>query len=565
MKIAELDRRSFLKGSLFVGAGVAGAGLLTTGITHAYAVDPVETSVAENTLPEAQPIPPLPVPAVWEESSQVVIVGTGGAALAAALYLAQKGTEVFVVEKNPGWGGITATAAAWLTPGGTKAHEARGITEFDVDALTDKYLNYQPYPANGHQRQLVRHTIAKGAEFYDWFIDNGAPMVLVSPTTYVAMGEDKGTRAVNASNFAYHKALELGATVRLRTQCIGLVEDGGTVVGIKVKDLVEDREYHIKADKAVLLASGGYTGNFDMLKRWCPTVMNTVKTAATYPGDDGACTRMAQGVGAGMDGWDSYFAFCGGLDVGEWNHRIRDGDVQVARQPWLGIDVTGVRYPYVSSHDAENPLWNAFYLQAQTLQSLPGSWGYVFFDSNWLEYTTSYAEKGCREGETPENAKRSQLLAIDPYTWTDGVERALERGHIKTSDDFAQIATELGLDPAIVLKAVDDWNALCEKGVDEELGFEAQWLNPLSKPPYFGVKLGSNLLSTQCGLFINTQMQVLTPQGAPIPGLYAASTTIGGMIGNSSNGSGKSSPYGSCGLTWVTGYMAAQGILGETA
>jgi succinate dehydrogenase/fumarate reductase flavoprotein subunit len=529
----------------------------------AHALDPVETAATAGTLPEAEPIAPLPAPQAWDESTDVVIIGSGGAGMTAALYLSQKGVKVTLVEKNPGLGGVTGTALAWLCPGGTKAHEARGITEYDVDEKVKEYLGYLKYPANGPQRRMLRQSLIKGPQFFDWFIDLGAPMMLVSATTYVSMSADKGTRAINAVNFAQEKATGFGADFRLYSQCTGLVQQNGRVTGARIQDLEGKREYFIEAKKAVLLASGGFTSNFDMLKRWCPTVINTVKTTATFTGDDGSMTRMAQGMGANMMGWDSFLTFCGGLDVGEWNHRIRDGDVQVARQPWLGIDITGSRYPYVSSHDPNDPLWNAFYLQAQILQGLPGSWGYVFFDSNWLAHTLAYGEKGCREGENPENTPRSQILAIDPESWTEGVERAIERGHIKTSDDFTQIATELGLDPAVVLRAVDDWNAICEKGVDEEFGYEPQWLKKLERPPYFGMKLGSNLLSTQCGLQINADMQVIDTQGKPIEGLYASSTTIGGMIGNASNGGGKASPYGSNALTWLTGYMAAQGILGE--
>ncbi|MDR3053704.1 MAG: FAD-dependent oxidoreductase [Coriobacteriales bacterium] len=562
------DRRSFITGSLAVAAGALGAGAaLTATPPNAFAASPVEAAAAATTdfLPEAQPINPLDKPAASDEEADVGIIGSGGAALAAALYLSQNNTKVLLVEKNPAWGGVTATASAWLCPGGTRAHAERfGITEWDVDAQLETFLAYQAYPATGSQRALVRKTLERGPQFFDWFIDAGGPMFLAGPGTYVSMNPDKSTRAVNAVNFAVTKAQELGADLRLRTECTGIVADGGRAVGIRVSDLETLEDYFIGARQAVLLAAGGFTSNIDMLKRWCPTVVNTVKTTAAYPGDNGAVTRMAQGLGANMVGWDSFFAFDGGLDVDEWNHRIRDGDVQVARQPWLGIDKTGQRYPFTSSHDPINPLWNAFYQQAQTLQGLPDSWGYVFWDSKWLEHTLAYAEAGCRAGETPENTLRGQITAIDPDSWTDGVERAVKRGTIKTADSIKEVATALGIDPEVAQTAADKWNALCAEGVDKEFNYETQWLQPLDSPPFYAAKVGSNLLSTQCGVQINPEMKVIDINGKVIEGLFAASTTIGGMIGNSSNGSGKASPFGSVALTWITGYMAAQGILGQT-
>ena len=568
-----LDRRSFLKGGLTFGAAAFGAAIAPKAAfakgAEGLPLDDFTSELAGTTWSDAEPVVPLDPPATWDDETEVVVVGSGGGGLAAALYLATAGKKVIMVEKNPSFGGETASATAMICYSGTRQQNERGVPH-DVDKLVDSFASRHIYPPNGHHRDLLRQMIVKGPEFIDWFIDQGAPMILPPHLndTYVAFEPRTagipGMRMVNATNFASAKAAELGADCRLLQKCTGLVMDGERAVGIKAMDLDSRREYYIKASTAVVLAGGGMASNRDMLQRWIPTAAQTVKASMCYPGQDGFCQRLGLGAGADMDGWDSFMCFCGGLDVDEWNRRIREGDVQIARQPWLGIDNTGKRYPYISSHDEKWPLWNAFTVQAQILQSLPNSWGYVFFDAKYEDHYELFAEGGCRAGECPSDTAPEQILGIDPVSWRDGVLRSIERGFIKTGSNFSELAEQLEIDPAVVNEAVNDWNAMCEKGKDPDFNFDKKWLIPLENPPYYAMKIGAQLMSTYCGLRVSTGMAVIDTKGKPIPGLFAASNTIGGVIGNSSNGGGECDPLGCCCLAWTTGYVCAQGILGET-
>ncbi|MDR0347313.1 MAG: FAD-dependent oxidoreductase [Coriobacteriales bacterium] len=566
-----LDRRSFLQKSLAFGAGVLGGGVLG-GTTVALAAGSPESEekpeinathpremLEHYTGKNAEPIPPCDPPASWDAVADVVIIGTGNAGLAASLYLAERGESVLAVEKSPMWGGVSSTAGAWVIKGGTKSHLAAGM-EFNVEELMDIALRNLPYPPNGLHRKTTRKLIIKGAEAMDWFVDMGAPIKMVHPQSHVAIGPDGAVRACYGTNFAYEQALDKGADIRLETECIGLVKDGERIVGIKVKNINTGVESYFKGEKAVVVCSGGFAGNFDMLARWCPTAAKTAQTTATFPGDDGAVIRMGIGAGAEMNGWDSFCSFDGGLpDTASWYHRIREGDVQLARQPWLGIDITGNRYPYVSYFEAG---WAALEVQAKVFQGLPQSCGYVFFDSDWEKNTISFKEGGCRKPETKEETPRSMVTAIDPEDWRIGIQRALERGEIKQADNFSDLAEQMGLDPQMVEKAVKDWNAMCETGEDPEYNFRPEWLIPLKKPPYFSMRIGSQVLATHCGLMVDQNFRVLDTKGKPMPGFYCASMAAGGLVGNCSNGDGRVSPFGELFLSFVTGYIAAQSILG---
>lgn len=568
---SSLDRRGFLKGSLAFGAGALGVGALgvlpatatadeptpaPSGFQADLPVDKLTWDTGEN----AKPIPPLDPPATWDAIADVVIVGTGNGGLAASLYLAEKQKSVLTVEKSPMWGGISSTAGAWVIKGGTKSHLAAGIP-FDVDALVDLAYSKCPYPPGALALKTTRQLIIKGAEAMDWFVDMGAPIKMVHPLSHMSIGPDKSTRACVGVNFAYEKALENGADIRLETECIGLVKEGDRIVGIKVKDVNTDVESFYKGEQGVIIASGGFVGNHDMLARWCPSAAQLSKTTTGFPGDDGACIRMGIGAGAEMNGWDSFCSFDGGLpNTGSWFHRIREGDVQLARQPWLGIDITGNRYPYVSYFDQG---WGALEIQAKIFNSLPQACAYVFFDSDWEKNVIDWKEGGCRKPETPEDTPRSMVEAIDPEDWTIGVQRALDRGEIKTADNFADLAQQVGLNPDTVQQAVANWNDMCAKGEDPEFGYHKEWLVPLAKAPYYCMRIGSQLLATHCGLMVDEKFRALDTKGQIMPGLYVASMAAGGLDGVCSNGDGRVSPLGELFLSFTTGYIAAQSIQGE--
>lgn len=116
----------------------------------------------------------------------------------------------------------------------------------------------------------------------------------------------------------------------------------------------------------------------------------------------------------------------------------------------------------------------------------------------------------------------------------------------------------LGLDPAIVVKAVEDWNAMCEAGEDPELGFKKEWLVPIQDAPFYGIKIGAQIVGSHAGLYVNNDMQVLDTDCHPIPGLYAGFHTAGGAMGINNT---CFTTLGNSGLAWTGGYMAANGVL----
>ena len=100
---------------------------------------------------------------------------------------------------------------------------------------------------------------------------------------------------------------------------------------------------------------------------------------------------------------------------------------------------------------------------------------------------------------------------------------------------------------------------MCEKGVDEELGYKPEWLIPLIQPPFHGARIGGQINSTCCGLRVNPKMQVIGTDAHVIKGLYANFHTAGGITGTCciSGGQFGGDLIGNVGISYTSGYMAA--------
>lgn len=559
-----LDRRSFLQGGALFAAGTLGASLLggcapTT--TEAERSDPPRPNEADYVLSNADPIPPIEGPVAWDEEFDVVVAGSGGGGMGSTMYLSQAGKKVLLVEKGTHFGGATASAGAFTCPGGTKVQNDMGMP-YDVDEILDSYCGSQHYAASGFQRAHIRNLIVKGPQFLDWFMEQGAPMFFV-PTIpcFVSVSQEGGSGAVSATNFALAKCQEAGADLRLQTECIGLIRENGRIAGMRIRDNVTGEEKNVAGSDGVVMATGGFCNNRDLLQKYCPTVYETVATTCAPLSDTGDGTRMLLGLGAVMVDFDSFRTFDGGLDAGTWAHTLNSQDTQLARQPWLGIDVTGRRYPYEYT-DPVN-VYKCFQKQAAVLQALPDHWGYIFFDDAWPTKARVFGQEGCRSCGGIEDIPAANVNPVNPCSFDDGAQIAFDRGVFKTADTIEDVALQLGINPDLAVRAVEEWNEMCEKGVDEEFGLPADWLLPIDTPPYHGARVGSTLLATHAGLRVDTQARVLDSAGKPIEGLYGVSTLVGGFSGCSNFGLASASPLGTLCYSWTSGYIAGQSIMGE--
>lgn len=564
-----VSRRAFMKRTA-VGAAV-GTVAASGAPVMAEAAD---LKAARDVPKNAAPIPPIQAPSKWDRVADVVIVGTGGAGLAASVRASGNGFSVITLEKLQGPGGATKESGVFVTYGGSRYQNAAGFAlpkfPFDPDAIVDMVMpNYQ-FTAD---RYLMRNLVVKGAECIDWMGDQGVQWELdpgFGPMMHCWKGSCDGgfyPRATKlVTDHMYEVAKNKGVQFFFGTAAVALVKQGSRIVGVKARNLKGETTF-VRAKKGVLLAAGGFVMNREMLKKYVPSAYRGAAAAYGMPCDTGECTRMGLGAGADLVGLDSFGGWDGGLDYfaegkGPFHRYLYSGDTQLVRHPWLSIDITGKRYQYFDDKSITGLAGTAC-LQMSRI----GNRGYVIFDSDYEQNIWRYKQGSDRRPITPDMPNIERMPEwLAPHDWRDAVKYAIDREVIKKADTLEELAKKLGFKPPVLARAVDEWNETCKSGEDPLFKFPSEWLVPVAKAPFYGARIGGYLRATHCGLRVDPDMQVLDAAGDKVSGLFAAFHTAGGAMGESAFNTplaAATSVLGDNGLSWTSGYIAAETIAKE--
>jgi hypothetical protein len=575
-----------MKGTLAAGGGLALSSVALAGCSPSAAPAPEAPSdvpakalfegynslyTSDSVATGKDPIAPLEPPSSWDRSADIVVVGLGGGGLAASLRAAEEGASVIGIEKTNAWGGSSKWATTFAVPGGARCQNEAGVP-FDYEGLVTAMASAAGMKAD---IPLIRRLLKEGPAFIDWMEDRGAEWevepVLGSGLCWRGATEDGfiAGAAMPVCDFTAEKAAAAGAEFLYGAEAIGLVKEGDRVVGVKISD--SSGESFIQATQGVILTTGGMLNNRDMLAAYAPTVANRCKASMASTSDTGEGIRMGLGAGAQISGWDSYCAFDGGMNWAGWSHFLYGGDVQLVRQPWLGISSEGKRYPYYDDHAPRrypqfpglDPVRksSALFNQAEILQTQPGACGHLFFDADYEKNAPVFGQTYCRKLITPDMANIDRMPEfVGPHDWKTGAKSAIEEGTIAQADTLEELAEKLSYDADILIKAVEDWNSICAAGVDDELEFPAEWLIPVKTPPFYGAAIGSYAISSNVGLRVDPDMAVVGTDGNVVPGLFAGGMTTGGANGESTFGTCYS-PLGTVALAFTMGYIAAGSAL----
>ena len=526
--IAKMPGEIAESGSIAVD-GVSGATVTSTAIKEAAAAaltaaglnpDDYKTAVEKTGSAEDSTV-----------EADVVVVGAGGAGMTAAITAAAEGKSVVILESQSMVGGNSVRATGGMNAGKTvyqdenEFGESAGV-EKTLKTAAEKYADnetitalaktvseqWAAYQANPtgyfdsvelmeldtmiggkgiNDPELVETLCANSADAIDWLDEHGITLHNVS--SFGGASVKRIHRPVNAEGktvsigsymipLLQENCEKAGVKMMLDTTATEILTDAnGAAVGVKATG-ASGETVTVNA-KAVVLASGGFGANLDMVVKYKPELKGFMTTNA--PGIQGQGIEMAQAIGAATVDMDQ---------------------IQI--------------HPTVEANTA-----------ALITEGLRGD-GAVLINAEGKRFID---EVGTRDV-----VSAAEIAQTGSYSWlvvdqamvdaSSVIQGYIKKGYTVTGATYEELGEAMGVDAAAFAETMEKWNGYVEAKNDPDFG-RTSFANPLNTAPYYAVKVTAGVHHTMGGLKINANTEVLNEKGEVIPGLFAAGEVTGGVHG----------------------------------
>ena len=526
--IAKMPGEIAENGSIAVD-GVSGATITSTAIKEAAAAaltaaglnpDDYKTAVESDATAEDSTV-----------DADVVVVGAGGAGMTAAITAAAEGKSVVILESQSMVGGNSVRATGGMNAGKTvyqdenEFGESAGV-EKTLKTAAEKYADnetitalaktvseqWAAYQANPtgyfdsvelmeldtmiggkgiNDPELVETLCANSADAIDWLDEHGITLHNVS--SFGGASVKRIHRPVNAEGktvsvgsymipLLEENCEKAGVKMMLDTTATEILTDAnGAAVGVKATG-ASGETVTVNA-KAVVLATGGFGANLDMVVKYKPELKGFMTTNA--PGIQGQGIEMAQAIGAATVDMDQIqiHPTVEANTAALITEGLRgDGAILINEEGQRFIDEVGTR-DVVSAAEI-----------AQT-----GSYSWLVVDQAMADASS----------------------VIQGY---------IKKGYTVTGATYEELGKAMGVDAAAFAETMEKWNGYVEAKNDPDFG-RTSFANPLNTAPYYAVKVTAGVHHTMGGLKINANTEVLNEKGEVIPGLFAAGEVTGGVHG----------------------------------
>ena len=463
--------------------------------------------------------------------ADVVVVGAGGAGMTAAITAAAEGKSVVILESQSMVGGNSVRATGGMNAGKTvyqdenEFGESAGV-EKTLKTAAEKYADnetitalaktvseqWAAYQANPtgyfdsvelmeldtmiggkgiNDPELVETLCANSADAIDWLDEHGITLHDVS--SFGGASVKRIHRPVNAEGktvsvgsymipLLQENCEKAGVQILLNTTANEILTDAnGAAVGIKATGSTGET-VTVNA-KAVVLTTGGFGANLDMVTEYKPELKGFMTTNAA--GIQGQGIEMAQAIGAATVDMDQ---------------------IQI--------------HPTVEANTA-----------ALITEGLRGD-GAVLINAEGKRFID---EVGTRDV-----VSAAEIAQTGSYSWlvvdqamvdnSSVIQGYIKKGYTVTGATYEELGKAMGVDAAAFAETMDKWNGYVEAKNDPDFG-RTSFANPLNTAPYYAVKVTAGVHHTMGGLKINANTEVLNEKGEVIPGLFAAGEVTGGVHG----------------------------------
>ncbi|MGF7149941.1 fumarate reductase flavoprotein subunit [Sphingomonas zeicaulis] len=461
----------------------------------------------------------------------VIIVGGGSSGLPAAIFAAERGGRVLLIDAAAELGGTLWVATGQMSAAGTRLQQARGITD-SADAHFEDVMRISRGTANPG---LVRLAIDNAADTFDWLMDAGFEPLPEHPVTGFGhepyrekryyWGAEGGITVKNVLVPRVEALVAAGRiTLKLQHEVTALRSDADArVIGVTVRDA--DGASHDFDGRNTVLATGGYAANAEMFERLSGYPLYN---AAPYPFSQGAGLVLGEAAGGYLRGQENVFNNFGTLYNSDTFPARSLGVVETfpeRREPWeIYVNANGQRFirEDIRSVDARE----------MALMDQPDRRYWIVFDRAILDTAPPIIVGWSREDMARAFAEDGPAFSSAPT-----IEALAERA---------------GIDAAGLARAVAGFNYGVLTGNDFLGRVHAP--QSIGTGPFYAIRMQGSSISSAVGLAVDDDLRVVRRDGQPIGNLYA----IGELLG-----SGQTMGKAACGGMMVTPAMTFGRLLGQ--
>ncbi|MCF6418493.1 MAG: flavocytochrome c [Furfurilactobacillus sp.] len=422
-----------------------------------------------------------------QDSYDVVIIGSGSTGMVAAIQAHELGLKPVIFEKMPKIGGNTMRASSGMNAAETNVQLHHGV----VDSYEDFYAETLKGGGDLNDKELLGYFSSHAALSIDWLADHGIRLDDITITG--GMSKMRTHRPASMAPIGAFLVTELSKVVQKDELPLftgvtvnSLVKDAdGKVTGVNAT--LPDGSQKMVGGKAVVLATGGFGANNDMIEKYRPDLKGYKTT--NQPGATGDGLKLATDVGAALVQMDQIQVH---PTVQQDNpHAFLIGEA-VRGEGAILVNAQGKRF--VNELTTRKVVSNA-------ITALPEHSAYLILDQGI----------------------RSRVKAIEFY---DSI------GLVVTGSSLSELAGKLNMDVDALSSTVSTWNTAVADHDDKEFGRSTGMDRDISAGPFFAIHIAPAIHYTMGGIKANHKTQVLDESGQIILGLFAGGEVVGGLHGN---------------------------------
>ncbi|MDX2224315.1 MAG: FAD-dependent oxidoreductase, partial [Rhodospirillaceae bacterium] len=439
-----------------------------------------------------------------DKKFDLIVIGAGTAGMPAAIFAAERGARVLVIEKSPVLGGTLDRTGGQMSASRTVFQKAKGI-EDSPDAHFADNMRINNWTADPVMTRLF---VDNAGDTLNWLAAQGFEVLPDHPvlgggheyftTPRYQWGKDSGRSIFAVLEPLFEKAVAAGkVTAMLSTGAVDLIQDkSGAVVGVTVEDDAGRLSDHM--GKHVLLACGGCAANPRMFEDLHGVPLTA---AVAYPFSQGMGLTLGQAAGGYLRGGEKFLGSFGTVLADDNYPSVQDvGYVSRpdTRPPWeIYVNAAGERFMREDHPSVD--------YREHALLRQPGMRLWVIASQEMMDKAPT---------AIPRWGKDKVMAAFGTHPM------------FTRAESLEALAVKSGINVAGLTATVAKYNTALKEGGVDAFGRVHRPL-AIGQGPYYAIRLTSYSLLSFAGLAIDGQLRVVRPDGTAIPNLYAAGEVIG--------------------------------------